>query len=300
MSSLRRAAKPRVRIAALAIAVAAMAAAGLEAAEPTVHYNLEYAQREGAAARATSLDLYVPPEAKQAPIVVWIHGGGWRRGDKRMVSSKPAYFCNRGMILASINYRLTPATDVRGEATDVADAIHWLVEHAKEYGGDPKQIILIGHSAGAHLAALVATDHEYLKNAGVDPADIRGVILLDGAGYNVERQIKESRLPALRNLYLNAFGHDPDEWQALSPLLHVEENRTYPPVLILYVNSRRDSTAQSVALSERLREVGSQAEAIGYDEKSHATINREFGLPDDQPTEAASKFLEKMIARPTP
>lgn len=277
-----------------------MAPSLVKAAEPVVHYDLEYAEREGAATRATSLDLYVPPDAKQAPIIVWIHGGGWRRGDKRMVSAKPAYFCDRGMILASINYRLRPTTDFRGQATDVANAVRWLVEHAKEYGGDPKRIILIGHSAGAHLAALVATDHEYLKTAGVDPTDIRGVILLDGAGYNVERQITESRLPALRQLYLDAFGDDSKEWQAASPLHHVEKSHTYPPVLILYVKSRRDSTAQSVALSERLRDVGSQAEAIGYDDKSHATINREFGAADDPPTEAASKFLEELFASPKP
>jgi acetyl esterase/lipase len=285
---------------AIAIGFAAIATPSANAAEPVIHYNIEYAQRDGAAARATSLDLYVPPQAKQAPIVVWIHGGGWRHGDKRMVSAKPAYFCDRGMMLASINYRLTPAADVRGEATDVADAIRWLVDHAQEYDGDPRQIILLGHSAGAHLAALIATDHQYLEKAGVDLAAIRGVILLDGAGYNVERQIKESRLPALRNLYLNAFGDDPEDWQALSPLLNVEEKRTYPPVLILYVNSRRDSTAQSVALSERLQEVGGQAEAIGYDDKSHATINREFGVADDPPTEAASKFLDRVLGKATP
>lgn len=294
------AAKRQFLVPAVAIAFASFATSLVGAAEPVVHCNLEYAKREGAPARTTTLDLYVPPNAKQAPIVVWVHGGGWRRGDKRMVSSKPTYFCDRGMILASINYRLSPATDVRGEATDVADAIRWLVEHAEEYGGDPKQIILIGHSAGAHLAALIATDYEYLKKADVDPADIRGVILLDGAGYNVKRQISESRLPALRQLYLDAFGDDPKEWKALSPLLHVEQSRTYPPVLILYVKSRRDSTAQSVALSERLQEVGSHAEAIGYDDKSHATINREFGLPGDPPTAAASNFLDSVIGKPKP
>lgn len=265
------------------------------AAEPTIHRNLAYARHEGAAEHATSLDLYVPPDAKSAPIVVWIHGGGWRHGDKRMVAVKPAYFCNQVMILASINYRLQPSADYRGQAADVAGAIRWLVDHAAEYGGNPQRIILLGHSAGAHLAALVATDHSYLEAAKVDPSAIRGVILLDGAGYDVPRQIKEAMLPALKKLYRDAFGDDPKVWQAASPLQHVADGGVYPPVLILYVASRRDSSSQSVALSERLRAVGGDSEAIGYKEKTHATINREFGAADDKPTAAAQKFLDRSL-----
>ncbi|BBO31730.1 alpha/beta hydrolase [Lacipirellula parvula] len=282
-------------LAMLSIVLLLLAPTHASAAEPTVHRDLPYAKHADAAKNSTSLDLYVPPDAKSAPIVVWIHGGGWRHGDKRMVALKPAYFCDQGMILASINYRLQPATDYRGQAADVAAAIRWLVDHAAEYGGDPQRIILLGHSAGAHLAALVATDHSYLEAAKIDPKVLRGVILLDGAGYNVPRQIKEAMLPALKKLYRDAFGDDPEVWQAASPLHHVEEGGTYPPVLILYVASRRDSSSQSVALSDRLRAVGGESEAIGYADKTHATINREFGAAEDEPTVAAQKFLNRVL-----
>jgi arylformamidase len=279
----------------LGIVLLQLAPTPTSAAEPTVHRDLPYAEHKGAPKNSTSLDLYVPPDAKLAPIVVWIHGGGWRHGDKRMVALKPAYFCDQGMILASINYRLQPATDYRGQAADVAAAVRWLVDHAAEYGGDPQRIILLGHSAGAHMAALVAADHSYLETAKVDPKVLRGVILLDGAGYDVPRQIKEARLPALKKLYRDAFGDDPEVWEAASPLHHVKEGGAYPPVLILYVANRRDSSSQSVALSERLRAVGGEAEAIGYADKTHATINREFGAADDEPTAAAQTFLDHVL-----
>ncbi len=116
---------------------------------------------------STTLDVFAPGKGSNHPIVLWIHGGGWSRGDKRNVDLKPAAFTQEGYVFVSINYRLHPATDFRGQGADIAKAIHWAKDHASDFGGDGKQIILMGHSAGAHLAALVATDESYLQGEGL-------------------------------------------------------------------------------------------------------------------------------------
>lgn len=291
------------RLTATLVAVIAVSAARVAAlgGEPVVHRDLEYAEREDAAASQTSLDLYAPENAKNCPIVVWVHGGGWRIGDKRMVNHKPVAFGDRGIILASINYRLQPATDYRGQATDVADAVRWLADHAEVYGGDSQRMILMGHSAGAHLAALAVADAEYLKKAGVERESVCGVVLLDGAGYDVEQQMKQVQLmPRLGRLYHDAFGDEPAAWRDASPIHHVKDSQDYPPFLILHVASRPDSGRQSRALAEKLVAAGGQAEAVPCEGKTHATINREFGLGEDAPTKAAMEFIDEAFALQRP
>lgn len=285
-------------LARLAFVLAAIASANdaIDAGEITVHRDIVYAERMGSAATYTSLDLYAPDGAKECPIVVWIHGGGWRRGSKQLVGEKAAALCSRASILAGVNYRLHPKADFREQGHDIAAAVQWLVGHAEKYGGDPNRIILMGHSAGAHLAALTSCDNRYLKAAGVDASRIRGVILLDGAGYDVARQMQSAILPRLSNLYRDVFGDDPEQWRDASPISHVKEGGVYPPFLVLYVASRPDSRGQSIALAEKLRAADVPAEAIGYPGKTHATINREFGLPGDPPSDAAMKFIDEAFA----
>jgi acetyl esterase/lipase len=103
-------------------------------------------------------------------------------------------------------------------------------------------------------------------------------------------------LPRLSQLYREVFGDDPEEWREASPISHLQEGLAYPPFLVLYVASRPDSRSQSIALAKKLRAVGGRAEAIGYPGKTHATINREFGLPGDAPSDAAMKFIDEAFA----
>ena len=91
----------------------------------------------------------------------------------------------KGWAFASANYRLVPQATVEQQAADVASAIAWLRANAAKEGLDPDRIVLMGHSAGAHLVALVGTDPHYLKAAGVPMGAVKGVVLLDGAGYDV-------------------------------------------------------------------------------------------------------------------
>src|SRR5262245_38608309 len=127
--------------------------------EPKTYRDLAYAKPKN---ERQTLDVYTDADAKNQPVVVWIHGGGWQAGDKSDVQKKPQAFTGRGFVFVSVNYRLLPDATIKQMAEDVAKAIRWTHDHAKDYGGDPDTIFVMGHSAGAQLAALVCTDDRYL------------------------------------------------------------------------------------------------------------------------------------------
>ncbi len=104
------------------------------------------------------LDVYAPDGAKNLPVVFWIHGGGWQAGDKSMVAVKPKAFMEAGFVFVSINYRLLPTVDMGALTSDVATALGWVHKNIATYGGDPTRLLVMGHSAGGQLAALMCTD----------------------------------------------------------------------------------------------------------------------------------------------
>jgi acetyl esterase/lipase len=224
-------------------------------------------------------------------VVIWVHGGAWQFGDKAHVHSKPNAFNERGYLLVSVNYRLHPAVTYREPAEDIAQAIRWVKDHAREHGGDPGRVFLMGHSAGAHLAALVGTDGRYLAKVGLKLSDLSGVVLLDGAGYDIRRQIHQAWLPRMKSLYTNVFTEDEATQRDASPVMHVARGKGIPPFLIVHVASRRDSKVQSEGLAATLWEAGAEARVVPAEGKTHVTINRELGEPDDAPTGAVFEFL---------
>ncbi len=246
-----------------------------------------------AAGDSPTLDLYGPERAggPARPIVLFVHGGGWRHGDKAYVREKPAGFVSQGYLFASVGYRLDGVSP-REQGADVAAAVAWLRDHAREYGGDGGRIFLVGHSAGAHLAALVGTDERLLARHGLEPGSLGGVVLLDGAGYDVPRQMAAARLPRLQELYRDAFGDDPQAQREASPITHITPGKRYPPFLIFHVGQRRDSREQAESLAERLRAAGGTATTVHEPDKNHMTLNRELGTAGDGPTAKIFGFLE--------
>ena len=139
-----------------------------ETQAPDAKRNIPYAEP---AHERQVLDVYSPPNAKNLPVVFWIHGGGWQTGDKTSVQMKPQFFVDKGFVFVSTNYRLLPSVDMATIVRDIAKSIRWVHDHIAEYGGDPKRLFIMGHSAGAQLAALVCTDDRYLKAEGLSLAD---------------------------------------------------------------------------------------------------------------------------------
>src|SRR5713226_7325378 len=107
------------------------------------------------------LDVYSPRDAKNLPVVFWIHGGGWQTGDKASVQIKPQVFVDKRFVFVSTNYRLLPSVDMATIVGDIARSMRWVHDHVAEHGGDPNRLFIMGHSAGAQLAALICTDDRY-------------------------------------------------------------------------------------------------------------------------------------------
>lgn len=249
-----------------------------------------------------TLDLHLPVRGFKGPrpVIVAIHGGGWSIGDKAnagFVEPKTSWFNRNGYLVASINYRLSPAVRHPSHVEDVCRAIAWLQENVDAHGGDPDRLILLGHSAGAHLAALAAVDHERLRAAGADPAGIRGAILIDGAGYDIARQVQHGfPVERLERMYREAFTTDPAIQRNASPVHRIQG--TPPPFLILHVARRADAREQARLLRDALRSHGGRATLAPIRGKSHRTINRDLGKPGDPTTRAVAAFLESTSGRP--
>jgi acetyl esterase/lipase len=238
---------------------------------------------------------FTPGTGRRAPLFIFIHGGGWTFGDKRMAGHMAAHFHGLGYAFASLNYRLVPDADPAQQAEDVAAAVARLVRDADRLGIDPDRIILSGHSAGAHLAALVGTDPRYLGAHRLPISTLRGIVLFDGAGYDVPVQMARGG-PFLRRLYARAFGDEPAFQARVSPTLQAAAPNA-GRFLILHIASRPDdSGAQSRRLAEALRAAGTPAEVVSVD-NSHAEIFRNFGQPGHVATARTDAFARDVFRR---
>ena len=277
----------------LAVLFVVFLASPLLAAEPKVHRDLAYTEPKN---ERQTLDFYAPAEGVNHPGVVWIHGGGWQGGDKKDVDRKPQAFVDKGFVFVSINYRLLPNNvTIKQMAGDVAKAIRWTYDHAKDYGGDPGTMFVMGHSAGAQLAALVCTDESYLKAEKLSLSNIKGCVPVDGDTYDVPLQIQtveQKRADA----YRKKFG-DADSQKDLSPVTHVAQGKNIPPVLILHVADHPETKLQSQRLAKALQEAGVSAKAYPAEGKTHDTINADLGLPDDKPTKELFEFLDGLLKK---
>lgn len=279
-----------------------------------------------------TLDVYRPDTNDKLPLVVFIHGGGWSEGDKGTHTRKGRFFAEQGFVYATINYRLSPRIVHPAHVEDVARAVAWLEGNAARFGIDAERIFLVGHSAGAHLAALVASQPRYLRAFGTSPSIIDGVVLLDGSGYHLPTRIPKARGWS-RKMYLQAFGTDPEVWKDASPALQLHpslqlesvirassrmplrspaqsdrsmttaaalalanDSRTRAPgpeFLIFHVVGRAPSEKQARILAAAVRLSGGRADVVRVTGRNHVTINRKIGNRGDPVTARILRFLRQ-------
>jgi len=264
-----------------------------------VHLDVQYGENS---LERQVLDIYAPSDARSLPVVFWIHGGGWQTGDKASVQSKPQALGEKRFVFVSTNYRLLPSVEMGTIIRDVAKSIHWVHDHIEEYGGDPKRILVMGHSAGAQLAALICTDDRYLKAEGLSFEIIKGCVPVDGDTYDVpaiittaETRRRVHHQPQATFGHREKFGNDPNLHIDFSAVTHVARDKGIPPFLILYVNDHPDNSAQAQRFGTVLKEAGVNTTLHGAKNTDHSKLNDDLGLPDDPATKVLFDFLEQVI-----
>jgi arylformamidase len=216
-------------------------------------------------------DVYYPENARSAPVIFMVHGGAWRTGDKStspVLENKVARWVPRGVPFVSANYRLLPEADAIAQVDDVARALARAQQEAARFGGDRSRFVLMGHSAGAHLVALLAAAPERALRRGATPW--LGTVSLDSASLNVV-EIMEGRHAGL---YDQAFGSDPERWRAASPFHQL--SAAVSPFLAVCSSRRKESCDQARAFSARAVRLGTRARVLSVD-LSHGEINERLG-----------------------
>ncbi len=237
---------------------------------------------------ALRFDVYLPARPVAAPLVVMVHGGGWRNGDKALpsvVGNKARHWLAQGFIFVSVNNRLLPAADPLVQSQDVAHALAEIQRLAPGWGGDPARVILAGHSAGAHLVDLLAADPARAYALGALPW--RGTLSLDSGAIDTVGLMRLRHAP----LFDDAFGADPDFWRATSPLARLTAQA--PPFLLVCSSPRRASCGPNRAFAQKAQGLGVAATVLPVD-LSHREINVELGLPGAY-TDSVDAFLRAAL-----
>ena len=254
--------------------------------------DIAYNQRPGVDPQRQSLDLYLREGLTNAPVVLYVHGGSWVRGDKARALFKPATLVPEGYLFASMNYRFRPAASLAEMAQDVATAAAWLERHAAKYGGDGSRVALMGHSAGAHLVAAVGTNEAFMEAAGATLADLSGVVAIDTAMYNVPVQMKNAGAT-----HTNAFGTDREAWMPVSPWHHIAAEKGIPPFLLLVSDGRPTMHEQVLPLQARFREAGVEAIVHEGEGRAHSPLDTYLGVDGDESTGVLIEFLVRQFGK---
>jgi len=248
------------------------------------------------------LDIYAPADAKSLPVVFWIHGGGWQTGDKTSVQKKPRAFVEKGFVFVSTNYRLLPDVDMGTIIRDIAKSLRWVHGHIAEHGGDPQRVLVMGHSAGAQLAALICTDDRYLKAEGVPFSILKGCVPVDGDTYDVPAIIETAETrrrvhgqPQAKFGHREKFGNDPVKHRDFSAVTHVAKDKGIPPFLILHVADHPDNSAQAQRFAAVLKEAGVPVKVFGAKETNHTRINANLGIEGDPATKEMFDFVRTSL-----
>lgn len=245
-------------------------------------------------ARAQRMDVYRPDAPHGAPIIVMVHGGAWMLGDKRssgVVEPKATHWKQLGYVFVSVNYRLWPEANPVDQARDVASALAYVQRHASGWGGDPARIVLMGHSAGAHLVALLSANPALAGTQGA--TRWLGTVSLDAGAIDVAGLMAA---PHAR-FYDRVFGADPAFWHRASPLDQLAHEAV--PMLLVCSSKRVLSCPANHAFAQRAQAMGDQADVLDMP-LSHADLNAGLGALDGY-TANVDGFLRRLgLPAPAP
>jgi acetyl esterase/lipase len=238
-------------------------------------------------AKLQTMDVYLPLQPKGAPIILMVHGGAWAFGDKtnpQVYENKVARWVPLGFIFVSIDYPMVPDSDPVQQADDVARAMAFAQKTASTWGGDPDRLILIGHSAGAHLVSLLNADPTRATKLGAKPW--LGTVSLDSGALDVPAIMEHEHF----QLYDKAFGSDPALWKAASPIDHLTKDS--PPWLGVCNSGRPASCGPNKIYAAKAQSLGLTVEVLP-EPMRHSEINRELGKSSGY-TDAVEGFMASL------
>lgn len=238
--------------------------------------------------QAQAVDVYVPPGAlRDAPVIVMVHGGAWKIGDKAntgSVENKLRHWLPKGYVFVSVNYRMLPQAMAYAQAQDVAAALRWTQAHAADWGASDRKVILMGHSAGAHLVALLSSRPDMVGKPWA------GTVVLDSAAMKVSTTMA-GRHP---KFYDEAFGSDPASWAQASPMDQWTPSAV--PMFLVCSTKRPDKPCDDARAFQALAKRANVPMPVLSQPLTHADVNRTLGLPGDY-TDAVDRFIAEQLGR---
>lgn len=277
--------------------VAPLAAPVFAANTPAVEIkrNISYFEGKNADPVRHKLDLYLPEGKKGFPVMVLVHGGAWVCGDKTFFGRGDDIgqgFAKLGIGVVMPNYRLAPDVSHGDQAHDVARALAWTLKNIARYGGSAENVFLGGHSAGGHLATLIATDETYLKEEGVKASVLKGVIGVSGVYQFPELNLS---LPGAGKMELKLnplalLSGDEKDRREMSPLSHVRAG--LPPFLLIYADHDLPLLPQMAKeFARALKDSRCDAETMQVEERDHESVMFDAKTAEDPVTKAMMKFI---------
>lgn len=235
------------------------------------------------------LDTYVPKNtSSKVPVLIHFHGGGWRVGDKNQTIGHGLFYANKNISFVSVNYRLSPEVMHPAHVEDCAAAVAWVFNNIKQLKGDADRVFISGHSAGAHLAALLGADPSYLDKYGLSIKKIAGVIPVDNASFDLVSRYNEN---VVKPMIEDAFGNDEKILTAASPIHNIGDKHVYPKFLIPVSGNRPSAIEQAKEFNKKLKSVGVESEVIVVDEHTHREMNLGMFDPDDPVARSILSFI---------
>lgn len=248
--------------------------------------DVVYLQGGGYADNKDRLDLYLPEGRTNVPVIVSYYGGALTAGDKNEHAFVGRRFASAGIATVVVNYRLSPGVTHPAHIGDAAASFAWVKRHISECGGNADRIFVIGHSAGAYLAALLSTDERYLAAHKLSLRDIRGAVPVS-AFYWVERTgVAPDRDQSV-------WGTDQRVWVDASPAHHLHTR--VPPMLILYADGDEDwRRQQNVEVAQAIKAAGSSNVTLAMIKgRTHMSIWDHMGAERDEVADRIIAFVSR-------
>lgn len=243
--------------------------------EETIIKHKDIAYVDGTDNRRQMLDIYSPVgDAVNRPVHIFVHGGAWTIGNKNIVKEREAKaYTDNGVIMVVINYRLSPEHKHPAHVQDIAASVKWVRDNITQYGGNPDDIVISGHSAGAHLVALLGTNPKYLAKHGIPLNVFKAVVPVDTASFDLTVPQKYKKIQKMRD---KAFGTDFETLIEASPTAQIHRSRSPSPFLVFVTGNREDAVESSRIFTTKLETYNNPVELHVIKGLSHGAMKKEL------------------------